>query len=57
MLGTVRVAKDNLAELHTELINKDYGFAKPEIDETLSGRKEVSVNDPFGNRLTFLTTD
>ena len=52
--AAVRLETDNLTELHEELGKKDYGFARPEIDDTPWGTKEMSVKDPFGNRLTFV---
>lgn len=55
--AAVRIQTDNLAELHEELSRKDYGFARPEVDDTPWGTKEMSVKDPFGNRLTFVASD
>lgn len=52
--GAVRLTTDNLVELHKELSDRDYGFARPGIDDTPWGTKEMSVKDPFGNRLTFV---
>ena len=34
---------------------KDYKYARPGINEPPWGTREVSVHDPFGNRLTFTT--
>jgi len=55
--AAVRLETDSLIELHKELTNKDYGFARPKIDETPWGTREMSVTDPFGNRITFVATD
>ena len=38
---------------HRELIGKKYRFARPGLEETPWRTKEVTVGDPFGNRLTF----
>ena len=51
--GAVRVETDDVLELHAELSAKEYGFARPHIDDTPWGTKEMSIQDPFGNRLTF----
>lgn len=52
--AAVRIATDSLVKLHEELNNKDYGFARPGIDDTAWGTQEMSIKDPFGNRLTFV---
>ncbi len=48
-----RVAVDGLDELHRELTEKQYKYAKPGIEDTPWGDREVCVGDPFGNHLTF----
>ena len=40
--------------LGDELLAKGYKFARPGIDDTPWGTREMSVRDPFGNRLTFV---
>ncbi len=55
--ATVRIMTDNLAGFHEELSERDYGFARPQVDDTPWGSKEMSVTDPFGNRLTFVASD
>jgi catechol 2,3-dioxygenase-like lactoylglutathione lyase family enzyme len=55
--AAVRIQTDNLIELYEELGKKNYGYARPEIDDTPWGTKEMSVKDPFGNRLTFVASE
>lgn len=55
--AAIRIETDKLIELHEELGKKDYGFARPQIDDTPWGTKEMSIKDPFGNRLTFVDSD
>jgi catechol 2,3-dioxygenase-like lactoylglutathione lyase family enzyme len=50
--GTVvRIETDGLDELHREL--PEYRYYKPHIDEADWGR-EMTLLDPFGNRLVFV---
>ena len=55
--AAVRIHTDGLIELLEELNKKDYGFARPGIDDTPWGTKEISIKDPFGNRLTFVASE
>ena len=55
--AAVRIETDDLTELHNELNKKEYTFARPGIDVTPWGTKEMSIMDPFGNRLTFVDSD
>ncbi len=50
--STVFVPMAGIDALHTELIAKRYGHARPGIVEQGWGR-ELTVTDPFGNRLRF----
>jgi len=49
----VRIETADIAGLHRELTERKYRFARPGLEETPWKTKEVTVNDPFGNRLTF----
>lgn len=49
----VRVEVEDIAALHRELIGKSYRYARPGLEETPWGMREISVADPFGNRLHF----
>ncbi|MGI9204761.1 MAG: glyoxalase superfamily protein [Woeseiaceae bacterium] len=55
--AAVRIGTDNLRALHDELSVKDYEFARPEIVDTPWGIQEMSIKDPFGNRVTFVAID
>lgn len=51
--AALRIDVDDIDSLHAELAGKQYGYARPGIDDTPWGARELSVKDPFGNRLTF----
>ena len=50
--AALRIHVDALDNLHRELIGKAYKYARPGIEQMPWGR-DMSVRDPFGNRLTF----
>jgi len=43
---------EGLDELHAELTAKNYRYARPGIEQQSWGR-DMSITDPFGNRLVF----
>jgi uncharacterized glyoxalase superfamily protein PhnB len=45
---------EDLEALYEELAARPYAFARPGIEDTAWGTREMSVTDPFGNRLTFV---
>ncbi|MFL6656439.1 MAG: glyoxalase superfamily protein [Massilia sp.] len=49
----MRIAVDDIAAFHAELSAKHYKHARPGLHDTPWGTKDMSVSDPFGNRLTF----
>ena len=51
--AAIRVETNELAAFHTELASKRYKYARPGVEEMPWGSKDMSVKDPFGNRLTF----
>jgi uncharacterized glyoxalase superfamily protein PhnB len=51
--SALRIEVDDIDGLHAELTAKNYRFARPAIEAMPWGTREVSVRDPFGNRLTF----
>lgn len=51
--GAMRIETDDLDSLHQQLVAARYKFARPTIEETPWGTRDMSVADPFGNRLTF----
>jgi catechol 2,3-dioxygenase-like lactoylglutathione lyase family enzyme len=50
--AAVRIDTGDLDAFHAELSARQYKYARPGINEQPWGR-EVSVKDPFGNRLVF----
>lgn len=51
--AALRIACDDIDGLHAELTARQYGYARPGIESTPWDTREVTVRDPFGNRLTF----
>lgn len=51
--SAVRIRTQDVAALHQELTGKRYRFARPGLEHTPWQTREVTVADPFGNRLTF----
>jgi hypothetical protein len=49
----MRIEVDGIGELHAELTSKQFKYARPTLDDTPWGSRDMSVKDPFGNRLTF----
>lgn len=54
--AAMRIETADLDGLLGELLAKAYKFARPGIEETPWGSRDLSVKDPFGNRLTFTST-
>ena len=50
-----RVETSDLDAFHAVLASKRYEYARPGIEEVPWGTRDMSVKDPFGNRLTFTT--
>jgi catechol 2,3-dioxygenase-like lactoylglutathione lyase family enzyme len=53
--SALRIESTDVDALHAELEAKSYRFAKPSIEDMPWGTRDLSVPDPFGNRLTFTT--
>ncbi|GMX66113.1 glyoxalase superfamily protein [Paenibacillus elgii] len=51
--AAVRIKAENLEAFHAELGAKDYRYARPGIKTTPWDTRELTVTDPFGNRLVF----
>lgn len=51
--AALRIQVEDIAALHRELIGKKYRFARPGLEDTPWKSREISVADPFGNRLHF----
>ncbi|MGQ0557857.1 MAG: glyoxalase superfamily protein [Nitrospiraceae bacterium] len=50
--AALRIETNELEAFQKALLAKNYKYAKPRIEEMPWGR-DMSVTDPFGNRLTF----
>ncbi|PBB34045.1 VOC family protein [Mesorhizobium sp. M1A.F.Ca.IN.020.06.1.1] len=55
--ANIRIETDGIIELHREFKAKNYRFNRPGLETTPWQTKEVTVIDPFGNRLTFFERD
>ena len=53
--AAMRIQLADIDAYHAELTAKQYGYARPGIEATPWGTRDMSVKDPFGNRLTFTT--
>ena len=53
--AAMRIQAGELDALHAELNAKQYPYARPSIEDMPWGTRDMSVKDPFGNRLTFTT--
>lgn len=54
--SAIRIQVADIDIFHATLPT-DYKYARPGIDEPSWGGREMSVTDPFGNRLTFTSLD
>ena len=51
--AAMRMATGNINALQAEWLAKKYAYARPGIEVTPWGSRDLSVKDPFGNRLAF----
>lgn len=51
--GALRIETDELAAFHRELSQKASAFSRPAVESMPWGSDDMSIIDPFGNRLTF----
>ncbi len=51
--SALRIQVDDIVAFHGELSAKDYNYARPGIEDTSYGTREVRISDPFGNKLIF----
>ena len=51
--SAMRIEVDDLDAFHKELTDKQYKYARPGIEQMPWGTRDLTVKDPFGNRLTF----
>ncbi|MDH4422026.1 glyoxalase superfamily protein [Bacillus cereus] len=50
--GAIRVKIEDLKSYYAILSSKDYAYSKPDIEKTPWGTIELTVIDPFSNRIT-----
>jgi uncharacterized glyoxalase superfamily protein PhnB len=53
--AAIRIQTDDIEAFHRELTARQYKYARPGLEDQPWGTREVSVKDPFGNRLVFFT--
>ena len=51
--GALRIGTDDVTALNGELLQKHYKYARPGVEATPWDTREMSIKDPFGNRLVF----
>ena len=51
--AALRIEVDDVDAYQAQLMAKNYGYARPGVDDTPWGSREMAVKDPFGNRLVF----
>jgi uncharacterized glyoxalase superfamily protein PhnB len=51
--SALRIETADLDAYQRELLAKGYKFARPGIEAMPWGTRDMSIQDPFGNRLTF----
>jgi len=51
--AAMTIQTKGIADLHRELTEKKYRFARPGLESQPWGARTVTVTDPFGNKLTF----
>ena len=51
--AAIRIKTDELDAFQRHLLAQQYTYARPGIDEMPWGTRDMSIADPFGNRLTF----
>lgn len=51
--AAMRIETDELEAFQQELLAKNYQYARSGIENTPWGSRDMSISDPFGNRLTF----
>ena len=54
--AAIRIVTDDVDAYQKELITKRYKNARPGVENQPWGSREMSINDPFGNRLIFTQT-
>ncbi|MEC8080977.1 MAG: glyoxalase superfamily protein [Pseudomonadota bacterium] len=52
--AAIRIQLEGVEEYHQALTEKQYKFARPRVQMMPWGTKEMSLHDPFGNRIIFV---
>ena len=52
--AALRILAKEVDAFQQQLLAKGYRYAKPGIEETPWGSREMSIKDPFGNRVVFV---
>lgn len=53
--AAMRIEASDIDAFHAELTARQFKYARPDIGPTPWGTRDMSIRDPFGNRLTFTT--
>jgi uncharacterized glyoxalase superfamily protein PhnB len=51
--AAMRIEAADLDAFHRELTDRQYKYARPGVEQMPWGTRDLTVKDPFGNRLTF----
>ncbi|GAB6931087.1 glyoxalase superfamily protein [Paenibacillus sp. JCM 10914] len=51
--AAIRVLLEDIEQYHAKLMQKNYRYARPGIEVAPWNTKELSVIDPFGNKIVF----
>ncbi len=51
--ANIFITCSEIKKFHEELQSRPYKYYRPGLDETFYGTLQISVQDPFGNRLNF----
>jgi catechol 2,3-dioxygenase-like lactoylglutathione lyase family enzyme len=51
--GAVRIESTDVDVFQAELLARQYKYARPGVELMPWGTRDMSIKDPFGNRLTF----
>lgn len=51
--SAVRIEVQHIVNLHAKLLCKTYKYARPGLETTAWNTKEMSIKDPFGNRIIY----
>ncbi|MGX0888015.1 putative glyoxalase superfamily protein PhnB [Pseudomonas sp. ADAK2 TE3594] len=51
--SALRIETDELEAFQQQLLAKEYSFARPQIQAMPWGSQDMTISDPFGNRLVF----